>query len=74
MANSGIETLAKQVTGGTMTRSQAIQEIVTTALGRAPTATELGAIVSATTGAASDLDALVDVAVAVCSTTEFVAR
>jgi hypothetical protein len=73
-SGSDIPTLATQVTSGKMSRSDAITQIITTALGRAPTATELAAVVSVCTGAASDLEALEDVAQAVCTTTEFVAR
>jgi hypothetical protein len=73
-SGSLVPTLATQVGAGKMTRSQAISQIVTTGLGRAPTAAELSAIVNVCSGAATDLEALQDVAVAVCATTEFVAR
>jgi hypothetical protein len=69
-----VQQLATQVTSGKMTRSAAIQQIVTTGLGRAPTQAELSSIVGICQGAATDLEALEDVAVAVCATTEFVAR
>jgi hypothetical protein len=69
-----IPQLVTQIKAGKITRTQAISQIITTALGRAPSASELAAIVQTCSAAASDQEALEDVAVAVCATTEFVAR
>jgi hypothetical protein len=71
--NSQVQTLANQVTANTITMSQAITKLFHFALGRDPSSTELSAINTAIAGQ-TPLVALEDVAVAICATSEFMAR
>jgi hypothetical protein len=73
MTNSRIETLANQVSSAILTLQAAVTTVFHDALGRDPFPAELAAIDSAEAGE-TPLTALTDVAIAVCSTSEYVAR
>jgi hypothetical protein len=72
--SSDITKLASQVDAKTLTLAQAITAIFESSLNRDPTATELSTITGLIASAKTTQEGLEDVAVALCSTAEFVSR